>query len=242
MTYGICVATYKDWTLLERFLSSLRAFPPQDEYRVYVVADQISEPIPSWLGMDVTLLWGTHPASLKHNIAVRQAMTDGAEYIIRCDDDIEFVHPGWAEALRECLEDDVLTASACATGRASKRAKQQVADDHDPASGGVRRVRDFGGFCFLTHRDAFDWNSPRYVGYFDTFHMAQIEDIDWCRRVRQMGFGVVICYRALVKHNQRGGAESCFKQALHNYRRKWDTPDAPRSERSSEECCSEQDA
>jgi GT2 family glycosyltransferase len=65
--------------------------------------------------------------------------------------------------------------------------------DWDHAS--VAEVDWLSGACLMVRRDVFEW-----VGPLDEEYFLFVEDMDWCRRIRDAGFSVVYLPEARVTH------------------------------------------
>ncbi len=234
MKYSICVATYKDLVPTMRMLASLLRLPPGGEFEVLICADSLDAGDQATLGgltETPQIVIAAHldrsvPFAIKQNLNISMAHGD---YIICCDDDIEFIHERWADEMREVLEahPELAAVAACTPDRTTRKGKQQVAQDHDPAAhcGEFRSGRLFSGFCWMASRRVFDWGASDYVGFLDTFHRSQLDDADWCCRARQYGHSVAVCYGAMVRHHKRENRTgNSYPQARANYRKKWGAP------------------
>lgn len=235
MKYSISIVYYKQFKRLERLIESIHRYPPEDEYEILLTGDNLTskEVMDLWnlKGEEhwlLTHLEGQVPASIKINLNICRARGD---FIIQCDDDIEFIHPHWTERLVAVLRQPIVAASAVTHGVASGR--QKVPPDHNPDE----HTGEFwglpgmwwGGFCFMAKRELFNFEHPNFVGYYDTFAMAQGDDKDWLRRLIMYGHKAVICPSAMVMHHgcqvefAQGHVPAAvnYKYSQPNYVKKW---------------------
>jgi N-acetylglucosaminyl-diphospho-decaprenol L-rhamnosyltransferase len=73
----------------------------------------------------------------------------------------------------------------------------------------VRAVDWVSGACMFIHRRAIDC-----VGLFDEQYFFSIEDVDYCRRLRDAGLGVVYFPRARVQHLIGGSSRNAVYRAM----------------------------
>lgn len=202
-------------------MASLTKYPPDGEYEVVMSADSLTEvDQQQFMGMTNTMrIYFPRPIpyAIKQNANIVSAKGD---YIVICDDDIEFLHDGWAKALREALTGNRVAAACVTPGRVGRRGHQAVKPGCSPGDK-VRGVAYFTGFCWMAPRRVFDWASPDYVGFYDCFGRSQCDDADWCLRARMLGHALVTCYGAQVLHKAGTNTRITFKESLRNYKRKW---------------------
>ena len=235
MKYSISIVFHKWFDRLERLIRSIHRYPPEDEYEILLSGDNLTpgelaklwslKGKEHWL---LTYLEDRIPTSIAINLNLCRARGD---FILHCDDDIEFLHPHWAERLVAVLRQPIVTASAVTAGVASGR--QKVPSDHNPDehTGEIWSLPGtwWGGFCFMSKRELFDFAHPNFVGFYDCFAMAQGDDKDWLRRVMLYGHKAVICPGAMVMHHGCQAelvqghipAAANYKWSQPNYLRKW---------------------
>ncbi|MDE2490205.1 MAG: glycosyltransferase family 2 protein, partial [Elusimicrobia bacterium] len=139
------------------------------------------------------------------------------------------VTPGWLERLLACADrapwigavapctDEIdgpqrVPAPAFASARDLDLFAQAWALKNDGIGEGVARLT---GFCFLLKREAMD-----RVGLLDErFGVGTYEDFDYCLRLRQAGYDLVVARDAFVRHHGHktfGGFEAMAARAAAN--------------------------
>jgi GT2 family glycosyltransferase len=161
------------------------------------------------------------------NLAIRHALTAGAEYVMLINND--------ATLLRDCLGELVRVASteprAAAVGAKvlslTKRKSLWMAygeltygaalvrlvgrgKDDGPEFSMVREVDCVPGCSILISRDAIE-----AVGYLDDEFFAYHEDVDWCTRARERGFRIIFAPAGRVAHH--GGASLAKNPLVAHY-------------------------
>jgi len=215
-------------------LGSLEKFKPQSDFEVVLVGDSCEESQIKNVTSRFDFCYvhqhivDAVPVSMKINLGI---MLSCGHYIIRVDDDVEFLHEGWAENMSRVISEHKVDAvSAVTPGVASGIQRVPITHDWKSDTEPIPVVKDWwGGWCFMARRELFDWTHPDYVGFYDTFAMAQGDDKDWLRRLRLYGKNAMVCPNAMVMHHgcaseMKDGhipAATHYRWSQPNYEKKW---------------------
>lgn len=144
------------------------------------------------------------------NTGMAEAVRRGYKYFWLMDNDI-IVHPGAYRALRRTMDrDDRVALVGCQVryyenpavtqevgGRIDWRTGrlEQIAKDSVDPPPRVHRI-DYASACSLFARVA----AVKVAGIWDPGYFITWDDVDWCVRMRRMGYRVVATSRAIVRH------------------------------------------
>ncbi len=212
MKYSICIPFFKIYKhRLEPLINSIKQYPPDGEYECCLSGAGFSEE--EYLSLMESLVAIPHHIHRLRQIvpmAISQNLnwaTAKGQYIISCDEDIRFTHKDWASMLVAPLNDKIVAVSAV----------QQHRQEHPSPEG-------WAGYCWAMKRDAIEWQSKRFIGFFDCLTNACFSDGDWAYRAHSLGYKLVRRPDVIILHKRNhvkklGPSEDILGK--RRFRRKW---------------------
>lgn len=225
----------RDWTLLDNCLTSIERLTTWKNYEV-LVADRHTMP-PEMerrcVRGNVRRVTYAEPFnwSRVNNLAARQAT---GEYLLFLNDDVEVVSPGWIEAMLEFAQQSEIGAVG-AKLHFPDGSLQHVGVNvmhgrpGHPFFGYPRKhtgyfcrnvlphnVAAVTGACLMTRTDVF-----REAAGFDESFPLNYNDVDFCFRLRQLGYRVVFTPHAVLTHYESSTKAGVFPAELKAFQDRW---------------------
>ena len=210
---GIVIPTRDHANALKRCVDSIRAKTTYRNYEIVVVDNESKEPETahylSSVGLRVIPCAGTFNFSNINNLAASKIECD---MLLFLNNDTEVISPEWLEAMVEhCQRPGVGATGARLLYRDGRVQHEGVLvgcrtlagniDHHGYFSLGqvIRNVSAVTAACMMTRAAVFE-----EIGGFDEDLPVAFNDVDYCLRLRQLGYVVVYTPYALLYHDEGG--------------------------------------
>lgn len=161
------------------------------------------------------------------NLAIRRALTDGAQYVMLVNNDATLTRDCLGELLRVATTEPRLAAVGAKVLSLTQRKRLWLAYGELTYRAGLVRLVGRGaddGPAFSMVREV-DWvpgcsiliagTAIEAIGYLDDEFFAYHEDLDWCTRAREQGLRIVFAPAARVMHH--GGASLAKNPLVVHY-------------------------
>ena len=208
-------------TMITNCIRSLITRTRYERFEVVVVVDPRTPPsvrreLAAFTSDRVRLVQASGPFNFSSRINLGVSHTRG-EHLVLLNDDTEVVRPDWLEAMLELSQDQDIgvvggklvfpngKVESCGVAIALPDADRLPYTPfwgypgyHPGHVASLAVNRDFSavtGACQMVRADVF-----AAVGGYDEAFEVDFGDVDFCLRVRELGYHVVTCPRALLKH------------------------------------------
>jgi GT2 family glycosyltransferase/glycosyltransferase involved in cell wall biosynthesis len=237
---SIVILAWNRWPLTRRLLDSIARLTPPGSARVVVVdngsSDETAAELPKYDWVDVI----RHAENLGfvrgNNAALRQT---GDDDVVLLNNDVEILHHGWLERLRQCAyADERIGIVGCrlvsGDGRLLHAGTWIRGDDCRGEQIGSRELdlgqfnsdRDVEGIvfaCAYLKREML-----RDAGLLAEDYESYFEDTDYCLRALAKGYRVVCCGSVTLRHDEHGSTrgDDSFRHAVYErsrvaFRTRW---------------------
>jgi GT2 family glycosyltransferase/ubiquinone/menaquinone biosynthesis C-methylase UbiE len=209
MKTSIILLTYNGLPYTRKCIESIRTYTPPNDYEIIVVDNGSTDGTAQWLRAqsDLQVIYNKENAGFPKGCNQGMALAKGDNLLLLNNDTI--VTPRWLDHLVACLySDDRIGGVGPVTNNAAYYTALQVPyrtleelilfaeqfNSSDPSKWEERLK--LIGFCLLIKREVYE-----AVGDLDEqFSPGNFEDDDYCLRIRQAGFRLMLCTDTFIHH------------------------------------------
>ena len=206
---SIIILSYNALEYTKLCLESIRKHTPSGTYELIVVDNASTDGSAQWLKeqKDIRLILNEENVGFPKGCNQGLKMAQGSELLLLNNDVI--VTPFWLDNMRAALySQDRVGAVGCLTNSCSN--EQSIDIGYDSLEGLEKAAENFNqqdpgkwypwlllvGFCLLFKRDVYE----RIGDLDEAFSPGNFEDDDYCLRMRQAGYELLLCGDTYIHH------------------------------------------